>query len=80
MSEVLGELDDEANAPARILFVSVYDELERVLAAGTWRELAPLLQAGADSETGKETRRWYRERRAYWTKKYEWALVARDPE
>lgn len=47
--------------------VSVYDELERLLATGSWGELVPYLHAPATSQTGKETRAWYRSRRAHWT-------------
>ena len=47
--------------------VSVYDELERLLVTGSWGELVPYLHAPATSQTGKETRAWYRSRRAHWT-------------
>jgi hypothetical protein len=50
-----------------VTVVSVYDELERLLVTGSWGELVPYLHAPATSQTGKETRAWYRSRRAHWT-------------
>lgn len=61
---------------------STSDELERILAAGMWRELDAYLAAPEDSETGRELRKWYDKRRAHWTRTYDWSWDAdgdRDP-
>lgn len=61
---------------------STSDELERILAAGSWRELDAYLAAPEDSETGRELRKWYDKRRAHWTRTYDWSWDAhgdRDP-
>jgi len=51
--------------------VSVYDELEAIVAKKRWEDLRPLLLPPPDSDIGKEVRRWYRSRRAYWNREYD---------
>lgn len=51
--------------------MGVHEQLEAVMSRGAWRSLVPLVSAPADSGDGKEVRRWYRSRRAHWTKEYQ---------
>jgi len=60
--------------------VSTHDELERILEAAAWRDLAPLLSADPTGGTGTEVRQWYRSRRAHWTRAHRWSGVPKDPD
>ncbi len=60
--------------------MSTHDALERILETGAWRDLDRLLAADPTSETGTEVRRWYRARRAHWTKAHQWAGTPKEPD